>query len=62
MIDHSDDDDRVVQFPGARSGQGATFLAALIILVNGGVQIARIAAFTGVMLLAAIGALSLLGR
>lgn len=45
-----------------RGDRATAALAALIIFVNGGVQIARIAAYTAVLLLAAIGALSLIGR
>jgi hypothetical protein len=59
--------DKVLQFPGTepheyRPARGDRLLAALIILTHGGVQIARIAAYAVVLLLAAIGALSLIGR
>ena len=44
-------------------GDRATkILAILIILTNGGARIAGIAAYTLILLLAAIGAVSLIGR
>jgi hypothetical protein len=57
----------VVSFPGEPEHQparprGTQALAVLIILLRGLVELARIAAVAGLFLLAALGALTLLGR
>lgn len=63
-----DGDPNVLPFPrlaGDGSNpppRGTRTLAALIIIMQGVVKIAQIAAVVGLFLLAAIGALSLLGR
>jgi len=48
--------------PSPKRDRTAIVLAVLIILANGGIRIARIAAYTVILLLAAIGAVSLIGR
>ncbi len=48
--------------PPPKRDRTAVALAALIILTNGGIRIARILAYALILLLAAIGAVSLIGR
>ena len=43
-------------------GRGARVLAALIIVSNGAERVARTVVYAAILLLAAIGAVSLLGR
>jgi len=61
-----EDAENVVRFPGddpdaGMPPRGTQLLAGLVIVTNGLVRIAGIAATVGIMLLAAIGAVSLLG-
>ena len=61
-------DHNIVKFPGELPAEptppsrGDRLLAALIILTNGAERVALGAIYAGILLLAAIGAVSLLGR